>query len=383
MPREFLSPPEVGPTFGRYSKGVKTGDRIFLSGQVPWDADGNVVGPGDINAQAGQVMRNAQLVLESGAGSLTDLASTRVYTTNVQHRDVLAQSRTAHGLADTTATLAEVNSLVDPNFKFEMSGIAHLGGEQRVLAPETVHQTGWPYVHGVQVDDTVYLSGQIGLDPDGNLVGRGDPEAQADQAAQNLIRLLEAAGGSADDVVYTMLYVTNPAFIPAVRAARQKYGLTNCTSTLIVIPSLATADFLIEMEAIAVIGTEKTVIRPTDVHTVSPRYEHAVITGDTVYLAGQIALDPEGNLVGRGDAEAQARQLFNNMERVLASCGGTYDDIVATTTYMTNLQHRASVNKVRGELGINTPANASVVISALAQPEFLLEVEAIAVLGDR
>jgi enamine deaminase RidA (YjgF/YER057c/UK114 family) len=107
------------------------------------------------------------------------------------------------------------------------------------------------------------------------------------------------------------------------------------------------------------------------------------VVDDTVYLAGQVALDPSGNLVGPGDAEAQARQLYANMERVLAAAGGTFDDIVSATVYLTNLQHREGHNKVRGELGITSPANTSVVISALAQPEFLMEVEAIAVLGDR
>jgi 2-iminobutanoate/2-iminopropanoate deaminase len=70
------------------------------------------------------------------------------------------------------------------------------------------------------------------------------------------------------------------------------------------------------------------------------------------------------------------------MGRVLAASGATFNDVVSMTVYMTNLQHREGHNKVRGELGITTPANTSVVISALAQPEFLLEVEAIAVLGD-
>lgn len=382
MPRQYLSPPEVGPTFGRYNKGIRVGDRIFLSGQVPWDEDGAIVGPGDINAQAGQVMRNTGLVLEAGGGSFPDLAMTRVYTTNVQHRDVLAQVRQANEIADTTATLVEVNGLVDPYFMTEMSGIAHLGGDRRVIAPDDVHPVGWPYVHGVRVDDTIYAAGQIALDPAGNLVGPGDPEAQADQAARNLVRVLEAAGGSPDDLVYVMLYVTNPAYIPAIREARQKHGLTGCTSTLVVIPSLATADFLIEIEAIAVTGTEKRVIRPSDVHDVSQRYEHAVVAGNTVYLAGQIAVDPSGNLVGPGDADAQAKQLYENMSRVLAASGASFDDVVSTTTYMTNIQHRQAVNQARADYGLTHATNTSVVISALAQPDFLLEVEAIAVVDD-
>jgi enamine deaminase RidA (YjgF/YER057c/UK114 family) len=382
MPRDFINPPDAGPTHGRYSKAVRSGNRIFVAGQVPVDSDGNVAGPGDIDIQISQTLRNTGRVLEDSGASFGDMVMTRVYPTSVAYRNTIGDARRAAGLADATSTLAVVESLANPSLLVEMSGIAHTGGERKTFSPETVHKTPGTYTHGVQVDDTLYVAGQIALDADGNLVGPGDAEAQADQAAQNLIRVLEAAGASADDVVYTCLYITNPGYIDAVRSARQKYGLTGCPSTLLVIPSLATADFLVEIEAIAVVGTEKTVIRPSDVHSVTGRYEHAIVAGNTVYMAGQIALDPDGNLVGPGDAEAQTRQLYANMERVLSASGATFDDVVSMTVYMTNLQHREGHNKVRGELGITTPANTSVVISALAQPEFLLEVEAIAVIGD-
>jgi enamine deaminase RidA (YjgF/YER057c/UK114 family) len=382
MPRQFINPADTGPTHGRYSKAVVSGNRVFMAGQVPVDPDGNVIDPGDIEAQDSATLENVGRVLKEAGCSFEDLVWSRIYSTNVMQRGALARGREANNLAGTPTTLTEVKGLANPYMRLEMSGIA-IAGDKKVISPDTVHQTGWPYVHGVQADDTLYLSGQIARDLDGNLVGPGDIEAQADQAARNLIAVLEAAGGSAEDVVYTCIYVTSPTFIQAVRAVRQKYGLTNCTSTLVVVPSLATADFLVEIEAIAVIGTEKKVIRPADVHEVSGRYEHAIVAGDTIYLSGQIALDPEGNLVGPGDSEAQARQLYANMERVLAASGATFDDVVTMTVYMTHLQHREGHNKVRGELGITTPANTSVVISALAQPEFLLEVEAIAVLGDR
>jgi enamine deaminase RidA (YjgF/YER057c/UK114 family) len=382
MPREFINPPDAGPTYGRYSKAVKSGNRIFVAGQVPVDSEGHVTDPGDIDVQISQTIRNTGRVLEESNASFSDMVMTRVYPTSVAYRNTIGDARRAAGLADATSTLAVVESLANPSLLVEMSGIAHVGGERKTFSPDTVHKTPGTYTHGVQVDDTLYIAGQIALDPNGNLVGPGDAEAQADQAAQNLVRVLEAAEASTDDVVYTCLYITNPAYIDAVRSARQKYGLTGCPSTLIVIPSLATADFLVEIEAIAVLGTEKKIIRPDDVHVVSPRYEHAVVAENTVYLAGQIALDPEGNLVGPGDAEAQTRQLYGNMERVLAASGASFNDVVSMTVYMTNLQHREGHNKVRGELGITSPANTSVVISALAQPDFLLEVEAIAVIGD-
>jgi enamine deaminase RidA (YjgF/YER057c/UK114 family) len=381
MPRQFISPPDVGPTFGRYNKGLRAGNRIFLSGQVPWDADGNVVGAGDFNVQTAQVMRNTGRVLEEGGGSFSDIAMTRVFTTSVTFRDVIGDARSRSDMTNSTSTLTQVESLVDPYFMLEISGIAHVGGTREAVSPDSVHPTRWPYVHGVRVDDTLYISGQIAVDPQGNLVGRGDAEAQADQAAQNLVRVLEAAGGSPNDLVYKGVYVTNPGYIEATRTANRKYGLTGCPSTLLVIPSLANADYLVEIEAIAVIGTEKTVIRPGDVHQVSGRYEHAIVAADTIYCAGQVSADLDGNVVGRGDAEAQATRLYENMSRVLQAAGASLSDVVSTTTFMTNLQHRQAVNQVRAQYGVTDATNTSVVISALALPNYLIEVEAIAVVG--
>jgi 2-iminobutanoate/2-iminopropanoate deaminase len=383
MSREYINPPDAGPTHGRYSKAVKTGNRVFVAGQVPVDTGGHVSGPGDMNVQISQTLRNFGRVLEDAGATFEDVTMTRVYPTSVAYRSELGEARKAAGLAGGGSTLAVVESLANPTLHIEMSGIAHIGGDRETFSPDTVHQTPGTYTHGVRVDDTLYIAGQIGLIPDGGIAAPGDAEAQAEQAVLNLLRVLEAAGGSPEDIVYTCIYLTNPGYIPAIREARKKYGLTGCPSTLIVIPSLATADFLVEIEAIAVLGTEKQVIKPPDVHDVSGRYEHAVRAGDTIYMAGQIALDPDGNLVGPGDAEAQSRQLYSNMERVLAAAGGSLDDLVSTTVYLTNLQHREGHNKVRGELGITAPANTSVVISALALPEFLLEVEGIAVVGDR
>jgi enamine deaminase RidA (YjgF/YER057c/UK114 family) len=239
MPRQFINPPDAGPTYGRYSKAVRSGNRIFVAGQVPVDTEGNVTGPGDLEVQISQTLRNTGRVLEEAGAAFTDMAMSRVYPTSVAYREQSGSARRAAGMNTATSTLAVVESLANPALLLEISGIAHTGGERKTFSPDTVHQTPGTYTHGVQVDNTLYIAGQIALDQQGNLVGRGDAEAQADQAAQNLLRVLEAAGGGPDDVVYICLYITNPAYVTAARAARQKYGLTACPSTLLVIPSLA------------------------------------------------------------------------------------------------------------------------------------------------
>ncbi len=108
-------------------------------------------------------------------------------------------------------------------------------------------------------------------------------------------------------------------------------------------------------------------------------YSHAAKAGGFVFLAGQIAQDVEGNLVGRGDIEAQAVQVFENLKAVLASAGTTLDQVVKLTTYTTNVVYRQKIAEVRARYFTNYfPPNTFLVISSLATPDYLLEIEAVA-----
>lgn len=111
-------------------------------------------------------------------------------------------------------------------------------------------------------------------------------------------------------------------------------------------------------------------------------YSHGiVVSGRTLYVAGQVALDEEGQLVGPGDAEAQTRQVLTNMERVIKSAGGRMADVARTTVYLTNLEDRAVVGPVRKEFFPDPPpANTLLVVTSLAAPEFLVEIDAIVAL---
>jgi enamine deaminase RidA (YjgF/YER057c/UK114 family) len=106
--------------------------------------------------------------------------------------------------------------------------------------------------------------------------------------------------------------------------------------------------------------------------------------GTTIYLAGQVSADASGSVVGAGDFAAQARQVFANLRTALASVGATFEDVVKTTTYVVNYSPdlRAALQAAREEAyGSARPASTLVGVQALAAPEYLIEVEAIAVLA--
>lgn len=123
------------------------------------------------------------------------------------------------------------------------------------------------------------------------------------------------------------------------------------------------------------------IVNPPGVHTPQANYSHVARAGNTLYISGQVAVDREGNLVGRGDAEAQAAQCFRNLIAIVEHFGGSKDNLLKLTTYITNWGFRPLVAAARDRiLSAPYPASTLVVISALASPDFLVEIEAIAVL---
>ncbi|MFC9821489.1 RidA family protein [Streptomyces erythrochromogenes] len=111
-------------------------------------------------------------------------------------------------------------------------------------------------------------------------------------------------------------------------------------------------------------------------------YSHVVWgTGRFVAVSGQCAFDEKGEVVGEGDAAAQARQVFENLRRCLAAAGATFDDVVKLTYFVTDVAHLPAVRAARDAVipADRLPASSAVQVAALVRPELLLEVEAFAV----
>lgn len=114
-------------------------------------------------------------------------------------------------------------------------------------------------------------------------------------------------------------------------------------------------------------------------------YTHVVMgTGRFVAVSGQLALDEDGKLVGEGDPAAQARQVFENLRRCLASAGATFDDVVKLTFSVTDMAYMPAVRAARDEhiSPGRLPAASAVQVAALVSPDFLMEIEAFALLPE-
>jgi len=115
-----------------------------------------------------------------------------------------------------------------------------------------------------------------------------------------------------------------------------------------------------------------------------PTYAQAVKVSEArtiLYIAGQVAYTAEGGVAHPGDFKAQARAALQCLKAQVEAGGGTMADIVKVNTYLTDIRHRADYGPIREEFfGRKMPAHTLVAVAALAQPEFLIEIEAVAVL---
>ena len=123
----------------------------------------------------------------------------------------------------------------------------------------------------------------------------------------------------------------------------------------------------------------KTPIHSDDAPAAIGTYSQAIRTGDLVFLSGQIPLDPKTMEIVGGDFEARARQVFTNLRAVAEAAGGTLDDAVKITVFLTDLDNFATVNQVMEDF-FTTPYPARAAVGVASLPKGV-DVEADAVLS--
>ncbi len=110
-------------------------------------------------------------------------------------------------------------------------------------------------------------------------------------------------------------------------------------------------------------------------------YTHVVLSADgrTAYIAGQVAFDSAGQVVGAGDFRLQAERVFANLRLALAAVGASFGNILKTTTYIPDVRNIPALREARARhfVSAQPPAGTLLVVSALARPELLLEIEAV------
>ena len=127
----------------------------------------------------------------------------------------------------------------------------------------------------------------------------------------------------------------------------------------------------------------KAEVRSRKLPTPSGHFSQAVAVeakGKLVFISGMVAKGADGKAVGVGDIEAQTRQVCENLKRAVEAAGGTMDDICRVDVYVRNMEHFEKIHEVRREyFKAPAPASTMVEVSKFTSPDYLIEINAIAV----
>ena len=198
------------------SHGVRAGDTLFLSGQVPRRGADNTLVAGDIEAQTHAVFENAEAILSAGGFTLADVASVRVFLTDASMFDRMNAAYRTRFPATPPARATVIAPLVSPDLRVEITLVAAKGLE-RVAVP-TPNADGSParanpnLSAAIRVGPRLFLSGMLGVLP-GNA---SDAAGQTAETLNRLGRTLTAGGFGWPDVAESIVYVTDIAAAPAV-----------------------------------------------------------------------------------------------------------------------------------------------------------------------
>ena len=211
--------------FGHAAHAVRTGDFLWISGQGPFDADGALVGAGDIAQQARQTLANMERVLGAAGMDFEDVAKVVVYLANPDDHALINPVRKEFfGPHMPVSTLFGVHSL-PAGIGIEIEAVAYkpsAGAPPReeinvpIQDPPLSH-----YTDGVRCGDLLFLSGQGPFDVSFNLAGGDDVAAQAVKVHENLGAVLAAAGMGFEDMAKVTVYLSDVAERPLINPVRR------------------------------------------------------------------------------------------------------------------------------------------------------------------
>ena len=262
--------------------------------------------------------------------------------------------------------------------------------DRRDILAERPVESGRGFMPGVSINPArvLFTAGLTGRGPDGNLVS-GGMGPQARRAFERLQAVLSKADARFDNAIKQLVYVTDiDAYNASGRAERAKFFGARPASTGLVVRRLADPAMLIEVELVVDPGGSpagKPLLEKYNAENHGGDFHQGVIVngGRLLYLAGQVANNPDGSVAGVGDWRRQAEKVYENISHVLRAAGATPASAVKETTWVLNIdswrQGGAAVRRefYKGDF----PASTLVEIPGLARPEFLVEIEVIAAIA--
>lgn len=372
---------------------LTAGDWVYLSSQKPIDKDGQVVSS-DFSEQVHQTFSNIRTALDEAGSSLSDMVHMTVWLTDMRYSEEFVQLRQEIlGDSLTTSSLIGVRSLSNSEHLVEIEVRAIKSSstmEKSVInVPELRDPSdrGRSYRHCITVDNWVFLAGQVPVDENHDVVS-SDFSEQVRAAFKNIKTALSAADSKLDDILHMTVWLRD--IRDADKFVEMRDEILEDTvlpaSTLIGTRGLANPDYQVEIEVKAVKSNEgfsKFIIDVPEFPSPKERnrsYEPCVATDDHVFLAGQVAFNEEFNLPQ--GFESQFEEIFKNIEKCLNAAGSSVEDIIHLRVYPADIRYSQKFHDLlKKEVADVIFTNTLVDTAGLANPEFRLEVEVVALRG--
>src|SRR5215468_5064670 len=247
------------------------------------------------------------------------------------------------------------------------------------------------YMPGVSVSPgrILFTAGMTGRQADGTIVS-GGMAAQTQRTMERLQAILQHTGANFSQVIKQLLYITDmEAHAAHGRAVRAGFfGEARPTSTALGVRRLADPAMLIEIELVVDLPdgpTGKPLLEKYNVEDHGGEFYQGVVVngGRLIYLAGQVANEPDGSVSRPGDWRRQAEKVYENIGHVLRAAGATPASVVKETTWVLSIdawrEPRTPIRRAfyKGDV----PASTLVEIPGLANPDYLVEIEVIAAIA--
>jgi len=241
-----------------YSRAVRAGDRVFVSGTTALNARGVVEGKGDVYRQTRAVMDTIFTALEQAGAAREDLVYTKTYLTDLGGGAAYTRAWVeALGDVRPASTLLGIPALVLPEMLIEVEAEALIGAARtrRDIYTQLGREKPRGYARAVQVGDWIWVSGCTSMNPAGEPQAVGDWAGQSDMAHETIRWTLEQAGATLDDVVRRRIFTVDGADVNRAHGAGPAWFAGSCPSSLgCRITGLARPELLVEVEVAAVRG---------------------------------------------------------------------------------------------------------------------------------
>ncbi len=394
------------PIHVSHKHGIRCGEMIFVGGQVDLDSSGKVQHAGDLATQTVAVMASLDKVLRGLGADLGDLVKLIAFYQNDgsrdEHRFLADVARQLPGGAPgPVITAVPLPALAYPGMLVEIEAVAMRGADGRRLERQGIALRGAaplpaPLSHGLRCGEMIFVGGLSAVDETGTVIAKGDIVRQSQIVMDRIGEVLHGFGAAHDDAVKINTYYAGGGQFAdwegAARVRARYFTEPGPAATGLPLPRHALPGLMTRSEITAMLGSDGRHLPRSHVwpegHWDWPihlPYKHGIRCGPMIYLGGQVALTPQGQVIEPGELVAQTRIAMENIRRVLAGFGAGFDDVVKVTAFY---EGGASGEQLHKNLSVRSacftepgPATTGIPLPFLAYEKMVIEIEIVAMVG--